>query len=102
MNIMIISNDPNETSKQLSVLHDIQPHNQNYLPPIVLETESAVPQIFDLDLRSNANLHALIIADSFDKLWQGAREELLDMVIIVKNTEAGKWLANLMSGNLTQ
>ena len=99
MNIMIVSDNPKQTSEDLSILDYIQSANQFYFPIVILETESAVSPLFDLDLHTDPNRHTIIITDSPDKLWQGAREELLDIIIEVKNEEADKWLANLLNGS---
>lgn len=100
MNIMIISNNPRQTSKDLSILDYIQSANQLYFPIVILEAESAVSPLFDLDLHTDPNRHTIIITDNSNKLWQGMREELLDIVIEIKNEEAGEWLANLLNGSL--
>ncbi len=103
MNIMIVSGNPKQTSEDLSILYDMQSTNQCYFPPVILlETESAVSPLFDLDLHTNPNKHTIIITDSPDKLWQGAREELLDMIIVINSKESGKWLANLFSGRFAK
>jgi len=96
MNIMIVSDNPKQTSESLSILDDTQSANQLYFPIVILETESAVSPLFDLDLRTDPNRHTIIITDNPNKLWQGAREALLDMIIEIKNEEAEKWLAKML------
>ena len=96
---MIVSDNPKQTSKDLSALDYVQSASQLYYPIVILEAESAVSPLFDLDLHTDPNRHTIIIADSPDKLWQGAREELIDLIIEVNNEESVKWLANLFSGN---
>ncbi|HUV75314.1 MAG TPA: hypothetical protein VMW00_01535 [Dehalococcoidales bacterium] len=95
MNIMIVSNNPKQTSEDLSILDNMQPTNQLYFPIVILEAESALSPLFDLGLHADPNRHTIIITDNPNKLWQGAREELLDMIIEIKNEEAEKWLAKM-------
>lgn len=101
MNIMIVSDNPQRMSNELGILHDKPPTDQLYFPIVILtETESALSPLFDLDLNREPNQHTIIITDNPNKLWQGARETQLDVIIEINNVEAERWFVNLIRGSI--
>ena len=99
MNIMIICNSPDDMAHKLGRVYVKHPPNQNYgLGPVILTTWSAATPFTLFDTESNPNMHLLIVADSLERLWQGARK-LLDIVIETSNEDADEWLATLLSGD---
>jgi hypothetical protein len=98
MNIMIISNSPEEMQDKLGRLNAKHPPNQNYVFKVRLTDWSAATPFFNYDTQTNPNMHLIIIADRIDRLWQGARR-LLDIIIETDNGDVDEWLATLLSGD---
>ena len=93
MNIMIITERPDEVSSKLGYLMSDKVHGKIF---IILgfegKAEASWQEFFSLDYQGD---NLILVADNIQHLWQGMRH-LLDVVIETKNIEAEGWLVRLL------
>jgi len=102
MNIMIITERPDDVLTQVSRFYEKNYEGQSFISVGFEEdAESALTEFFDLDCHQDPNHHLIIVSNDIRHLWQGMRE-LLDMVIETRNREAEEWFVSLLNRSFTQ
>ena len=103
MNIMIVTDRPDDVKTKLTHLQYMKHPPKQFLFSIGFENEkveSALTPIWDLEGYRNPYTHVFIVAKDIDQIWQGSRK-LLDMVIQTTNDMADDWFLMLIKHALT-